>query len=103
MMTDDELKRVVTKIQLGDNRQVDRLVLLEWRDSIGDLNFADAIEAVSMHRRESGDPKPDNWEAMCKAYKDPIAFAREVAIYDQQLVDAGLNPTQPRRDKGWAA
>lgn len=137
-MNDDELKQVLTKIQLGDHRQVDLLVLREWRDSIGNLRFADAIEAVTMHRQESteylqaahlhrnvariradradrqrtleltrdtfqGDPKPDNWEAMCAAYKDPVAFAREVAIYDQQLVDAGFAPTSPRYERGWAA
>jgi hypothetical protein len=38
-------------------------------------------------------PKPHNWDAMSKAWKDPIAFAREVEIYDQQLIDAGLAPT----------
>jgi hypothetical protein len=49
----DELKQVVAKIQLGDNRQVDRLVLLEWQENIGDLNFEDARMAVTIHRRES--------------------------------------------------
>jgi len=51
----EELKQVVAKIQLGDNRQVDRLVLLEWQENIGDLNFEDARAAVTMHRRESSD------------------------------------------------
>jgi hypothetical protein len=54
-MTIDELKQVVAKIQLGDSRQVDRLVLLEWQDNIGDLEFQDAIAAVTMHRKESMD------------------------------------------------
>lgn len=132
-MNEAELKQVVAKIQLGDNRQVDVLVLREWNDNIGMLKFEDAIEAVSMHRRESveylqpahihrnvarivaarveaqkaisahddfqGDPKPDNWEAMCAAYNDPVAFAREVAIYDQQLVAAGLEPTSRRSER----
>lgn len=126
-MNEAELKQVVAKIQLGDSRQVDALVLREWNDNIGMLKFEDAIEAVSMHRRESveylqpahihrnvqrlvaarveaskavsasddftGDPKPTNWDAMCRAYNDPVAFAREVGIYDQQLVAAGLEPT----------
>lgn len=52
-MTVDEVKQVLAKVQLGDNRQVDRLVLAEWQDTIGDLDFADAIEGVRMHRRES--------------------------------------------------
>ena len=54
-MTIDELKRVVAKIQLGDSRQVDRLVLLEWQDTIGHLRFDDAIAAVTLHRQESTD------------------------------------------------
>lgn len=139
-MNESELKQVVAKIQLGDSRQVDALVLREWNDNIGMLKIEDAIEAVSMHRRESvdylqaahihrnvarivaarveaqkalearvdftGDPKPDNWEAMCAAYKDPVAFAREVGIYDQQLVAAGLEPTSrasQRYERRWDA
>lgn len=50
-----EVAQVVTKIQLGDNRQVDRLVLAEWEDAIGHLPFQDAIEAVRLHRQESTD------------------------------------------------
>lgn len=52
-MNVDELSRVVAKIRLGDNRETSREVLLEWFDNIGDLDYADAIEAVRMHRRES--------------------------------------------------
>ena len=54
-MTLDECAKVLTKIQLGDNRQADRATLAEWYDSIGMLDFTDAIEAVSIHRRESLD------------------------------------------------
>lgn len=52
-MSIDELKQVLAKIQLGDSRQVDRLILAEWNDTIGHLDFADSITAVTMHRRES--------------------------------------------------
>lgn len=52
-MTIDECKQVVAKIQLGDNRQVDRLVILEWFDTIGHLDFRDAIAAVKLHRQEN--------------------------------------------------
>lgn len=52
-MTIDECKKVMAKIQLGDNRQVDELTLREWFDTIGHLKFEDAIEAVRLHRRES--------------------------------------------------
>lgn len=48
-----------------------------------------------------GDPKPDNFEAMVAAHADPVAFAREVAVYDQQLLDAGLEPSKPRYSRGW--
>jgi hypothetical protein len=56
-MTIDELKQVVAKIQLGDNRQVDRLVLEYWWELIGPVHYEDALAAVSMHRRE----KPGVW------------------------------------------
>jgi hypothetical protein len=52
-MNKPECARVLAKIQLGDNRQVDALVLEEWFDTIGHLNFDDAIAAVRQHRQES--------------------------------------------------
>lgn len=56
-MTIDELKQVVAKIQLGDNRQVDRLVLEYWWELIGNLHFEDAKQAVNFHRLE----QPGKW------------------------------------------
>ena len=46
---------VLAKIKLGDNRNVDELVIREWHDGIGDLDWADCVEAVRMHRRSSAD------------------------------------------------
>ena len=54
-MTLDECKQVLTKIQLGDNRQVDRLVILEWFDNIGQLDYHEAIAAVRAHRQNEPD------------------------------------------------
>jgi len=48
-----QVAAVVAKIRLGDNRETSREVILEWVDSIGDLDFDDAVEAVRMHRRET--------------------------------------------------
>jgi len=56
-MTIDELKQVVAKIQLGDNRQVDRLVLEYWWELIGNLDFEDTKQAVNFHRLE----QPGKW------------------------------------------
>ena len=54
-MNNSQVALVLAKIQLGDNREIDSqgLVLREWHESIGDLKFEDAIEAVKLHRRES--------------------------------------------------
>ena len=54
-MNSQQVAAVLAKIQLGDNRETDAagLVLAEWVDTIGDLDFDDAVEAVRMHRRES--------------------------------------------------
>lgn len=56
-MNIQETAAVLAKIKIGDNREVDSkgLVLREWHEAIGHLNFGDAIEAVAMHRRESTD------------------------------------------------
>jgi hypothetical protein len=48
-----EVAAVVAKIKLGDNRDVDSLILQEWENSIGDLPYKDVIDAVTMFRRES--------------------------------------------------
>jgi hypothetical protein len=42
-------------------------------------------------------PKPDNFEAMAKAWTDPMQWAVEVALYNAQLVDTGeqLTPVTP--------
>jgi hypothetical protein len=37
-------------------------------------------------------PKPDNFDAMSDAWDNPVAFAREVAVYNTQLVEAGHAP-----------
>ncbi|QWT24960.1 hypothetical protein KPL76_06275 [Subtercola sp. PAMC28395] len=54
-MNIEEMKVVLAKVQLGDNRQVDKATLMEWFDTAGFLNGPDALEAVRMHRRESTD------------------------------------------------
>jgi hypothetical protein len=46
---------VLTKAQLIDSRVIDKLVLQEWHDLIGDLDFDDAIAAVRAHRISSTD------------------------------------------------
>jgi hypothetical protein len=54
-MNIQEVSAVLSKIKLGDNREVTQLVIAEWNDIIGDLDYADAVEAVRMHRISSID------------------------------------------------
>jgi hypothetical protein len=56
-MNISETAAVLAKIKLGDNREVDNqgLVLREWHETIGDLDYQDCIAAVTMHRQESTD------------------------------------------------
>jgi len=54
-MNSDQLKQVLTKIHVGDKRDVDLVVLAYWDELIGGLDVRDALEGVSMHRRESAD------------------------------------------------
>lgn len=121
-MTPNDLKQVLAKIQLGDSRQVDALVLREWFDTIGHLEVGDALQAVTLHRQEStqylmpahiianvkrlraerselalppqrdytAHPQPANYEAMTAAWNDPVKFAAEVAIYNDQLRAGGF-------------
>lgn len=43
---------LLAKVQLGDNRQVDRLTVEYWLDTIGDLDLPAALEALKRFRRE---------------------------------------------------
>lgn len=54
-MNRQETAKVLAKIQIGDNRTIDRLTLDEWHDTIGHLDFVDAIAAVRLFRQESTD------------------------------------------------
>jgi hypothetical protein len=54
-MNIQESAAVLAKIKVGDNREVDQagLVLREWHETLKDLPYGDAVEAVNMHRRSS--------------------------------------------------
>lgn len=52
-MNSEQVATVLARVQVGDNREVDALVLADWEDTIGDLPFDAAIEAVRMHRKDS--------------------------------------------------
>jgi hypothetical protein len=51
-MNASELAMLLVKIQLGDHRQVDPLVVAYWDELIGHLDYEDAQAAVRMHRIE---------------------------------------------------
>lgn len=52
-MNSEQVATVLARVQVGDNRDIDALVLADWEDTIGDLPFDAAIEAVRMHRKDS--------------------------------------------------
>lgn len=47
-----EMAVLLAKVQLGDNRHVDGLVLDYWVDTIGDLDLQVALDALRRFRRE---------------------------------------------------
>ncbi|MEX1078902.1 MAG: hypothetical protein WED09_07325 [Homoserinimonas sp.] len=51
-MIRSEMALLLAKVQLGDNRHVDGLVLDYWLDTIGDLELDVALEALKKFRRE---------------------------------------------------
>lgn len=48
-----EMARLLAKIQLGDRRQVTELVIADWMETVGHLNYQDAYQAVVNHRQNS--------------------------------------------------
>ena len=88
-MSIDELKKVLAKIQLGDNRQVDSLTLREWFDTIGHLDFDDTIAAVTMHRIESTNYLlPAHLVALVRRIRED-RFSRVTAIELKKLEGKG--------------
>jgi phage terminase large subunit-like protein len=131
MMTLLDMKNLLIKISIVDNRVLAVETVREWHSILGELFLDECIEAVNLHRQESTEylqpahiktlvrrirsgraqereheareleeyyrkgrvaPKPDNFDAMSAAWNDPIQFAKEVAIYDEQLKAAGFEP-----------
>lgn len=61
----------------------------------------DEREARKLQAPEHGTypPKPDNFDAMSAVWADPVAFAREVAVYNEQLRTAGFPSTYEQSDR----
>lgn len=51
-MNIEQTGALLAEVQLIDNRRVDEATLMYWHGLIGDLGYAEASEAVVMHRRE---------------------------------------------------
>jgi hypothetical protein len=54
-MTPDETVDLLTLIAARDRRTVGKMDVIAWQADAGDLNFADAVAAVSLHFRQSTD------------------------------------------------
>lgn len=55
-MTIEQITALLMRIQIIDNRRIDKAVLLEWEvDLAGVDDFPAAMEAVTMHRAESSE------------------------------------------------
>lgn len=54
-MTPEEIGRILAAAAARDNRTVGVTDVMAWREDIGDLDYRDALAAVSRHYRESTD------------------------------------------------
>lgn len=52
-MNIEETSKMLGLIQVIDNRRVDEATILAWVPLVNDLDYAEAVEAVTLHRRES--------------------------------------------------
>lgn len=91
-MTEAECAKVLAKIQLVDNRQVDRLTLAEWFDIIGHLDFQACVAAVRVHRQTSTE------------YLQPAHIANIVRVFESASAKADtqrmLEETRSARSRG---
>ena len=101
-MNSDEVTMLLTRIQVLDNRQVDRLTIEAWTPLMEDIDYSEAVDAVNKHFHTStaylvpahivagvvaarndraerqlepstpGVPKPANYDAMVRAAQDAV-------------------------------
>lgn len=91
---------VLTKIQIVDNRNVDKLVNAEWLHAIGHLDYRDAIESVALHRRSSTEYLTP---AHVVAGVRTVRAARAAAERKQRAIEAGPSSgiTPPSWVRAW--
>jgi hypothetical protein len=76
-MNIQELTTLLARIQVLDNRQVDELTIHAWAPLMADVPYANAVQAVNAHFRESTEYlKPGHitqrvWRAMPKPTSSP--------------------------------
>jgi hypothetical protein len=54
-MTPEETKQVLAKAAFTDHRTVDIQSIRVWHEIIGHLDYPDALDALTLHRRESAE------------------------------------------------
>lgn len=52
-MTIEEVGQLLVHMQAIDNRQIEEITILEWHESVGELELSVAVAALRIHRRES--------------------------------------------------
>lgn len=90
-MTPEEVFDLLTqKIQPRDGRTVGKVDVAVWFEDIGDLNYADACEAVALHFREA-----DGW-LMPKHIHDLVKRIRAGRLADSDQVIPAADPDDPK-------
>lgn len=54
-MTPEETKQVLAKAAITDHRTVDLVSIRAWHEIIGHLDYAEVIDALTLHRRETSE------------------------------------------------
>lgn len=103
-MSPSEMSDLLAKIQLGDNRQVDKLTLAHWLETIGHLDYRDAYMAVVEHQRNSTEYlQPGHITRLVRAHKPDTAITMSPEVPDdcgrhRWLGDGTCNFCTARRD-----
>jgi hypothetical protein len=79
-MNRSEIAMLLGACAARDQRTVGDMDVMAWLDDLGDLDFQDAREAVSMHFRESTDRiMPAHIRKLCRIVRDKRRAGQEVA------------------------
>lgn len=92
-MTKSQIALLLTACAARDQRTIGETDVLAWSEDLGDLDYDDALQAVSLHYRESTDRiMPAHVRRQCRIIRDKRRAGQNIAA-----IKASVQPSDEER------